>query len=225
MEIKITKLTDVSLLHKANSFTTGKDSKQSLKSAYRYKHSTIRTQIFFVECHGIPQSVAYHLRTHFTLHPMPPVEYPWMKSKRPDKCGVDFNQVCRDLAFGIRTEFIGKENKPAKELSGEYSEWADAVERLPEHFGRTAPTDFGFLISAEGLMTMAEKRLCIGAVSKETRETVEAIREAVKEADSDLYPHMVRPCVACGICREKCCGFINTEQYRKERENYKSLFR
>lgn len=225
MNIKITKITNEDLLRKANRFTTGKKSNQSLKSAYRSKHSTIRTQLFYVECYGIPQFVAYHLRTHFSLYPMPPFEYGWMRSKRTDKGGPDFNQVCRDLAFGISTEFIGKENLPAKELSGEYNRWADAVESLPEHFDRMAPTDFGFMISAEGLMNLAEKRLCFGAVSKETREVVEAICELVKECDPDLYPFLVRPCVASGVCRESCCGFINTENYKDERKNYKSLFK
>jgi len=225
MKINIQKLTNADLLRRANEFTTGHESKMSLAMAYRLGHTVIRTQLFSVECYGIPQFVAYHLRTHFTLHAMPPYEYGWMKSKRTDKGRIDFNQVCRDLAFGIRTEFIGKEDKPAKELSGEYNKWADAVEALPQHFDRMAPTNFFFTISAEGLMTLAQSRLC-GMASKETREVVQTICELVEEQDPDLYQHLVPQCVyRGGICPEsKCCGYIHSESGQARLRFYKALF-
>lgn len=224
MNIVVKKLTDVDLLRKANSFTTGRDSKMSLATSYKVRHTNIRTQLFLVECYDIPQFVSYHLRTHFTIYPMPPFEYGWMGSKRVDRGGLDFNEVCRSLAFGIRTEFIGKEDKPVKELSEEYCKWADAVEALPSKFDRLAPTRFGFFISAEGLMKMSETRLCIGAVAKETREVVEAICKKVKNVDPDLYPYLVKPCVLYGFCKEKSCGYNKTIGYKKERENYLKLF-
>lgn len=224
MNVKITKLTGVDLLRKANSFTSGKESKQSLKSAYRCGHTTIRTQIFFVECYGIPQYVAYHLRTHFSLYAMAPQEYGWMKSKRTDKGGLDFVDECRRLDDRLNEVLACVDNgiMPNRE---DIIDIQREVLNLTDKYDRMAPTDFGFLISAEGLMTMAEKRLCIGAVSKETREVVEAICQLVEECDPDLYPHLRKPCVLYQRCREaKCCGYIHTEQYRNEVEEYNSLF-
>ena len=228
--IEVDKITDENLLHIANEFTSGKESKQTLKSAYRFRHSTIRTQIFIVKLYDIPQYVAYHLRTHFTLYPMAPQEYGWMKSKRVDRGGGDFRTECYD--FGQRLDIIaeniegGMSDKKADELTDVLNELKGEIKSFPDKYERYAPTNFSFLISADGLMSMAEKRLCIGAVSKETREVMEDICHAIKDVDPDLYPHLVKPCIAHGgICREpKCCGFNKTELFYKQLENYKKLF-
>lgn len=215
--VEVVKITDESLLHIANEFTSGKESKQSLKSAYRAMHSTIRTQIFLVKLYDIPQYVGYHFRTHFSLYPMAPEEYGWLFSKRVDKGGMDFREACNDLANEITLAW----NDSDMDRHG------DAVCELrcfPDKYDRYAPTNFAFLVSAEGLMNMASKRLCVSAVSMETRDVMEDICEAVKQVDPDLYPYLVRPCIATGICREKCCGFIKTQLFRKLRNNYKLLF-
>ncbi|MBD5381990.1 hypothetical protein [Clavibacter sp.] len=208
--VEIEKITDERLLHVANGFTSGKESQQSLLSAYRFGHSTIRTQIFLVKLYNIPQYVAYHFRTHFSLYPMAPEEYGWMKSKRVDKGGGDFRDVCAELAENL---YDGSDDP------------VSIIQSLPDNFDRYAPTDFAFLVSAEGLMNMASKRLCVGAVSKETREVMEDICHKVKDVDPDLYPHLVKPCVMTGICREpKSCGFNKSELFRKLRTQYKLLF-
>ena len=218
MEVKITKLTDLSLLQKANSFTTGRDSKMDLAKAYRLGHSPIRTQIFFLEMRDIPLFVASQLvRSHIG------VQF-FQLTKRTDIGGKDFNQVCRDLAFGIRTEFIGKENKPAKDISGEYCKWADAVDALPEHFDRYAPTDLACIINAEATINMSHKRLCAKA-SAETRDLWKEVVRKLTICDPYLAPYCVKPCVHCGFCREaKPCGFLQTERFKTMRDDYVKLF-
>lgn len=220
-KIEVTKLTDESLLRIANEFTSGKESKQSLKSAYRFGHTTIRTQIFFVRLYDVPQYVAYHFRTHFSLYPMAPEEYGWMFSKRVDKGGLDFCTECYDI--GQRIDVANQMTDVEAQIEA-LNELERDVKSLPNKYERYAPTNFGFLISAEGLMNMASKRLCIGAVSKETREVMEDICAKVKNVDPDLYPYLVKPCIATGICREKCCGFINSDLFKKLRIEYKKLF-
>lgn len=217
--IEVEKMTDERLLHIANGFTSGKESKQSLKSVYRFGHSTIRTQIFLVRLYDIPQYVAYHFRTHFSLYPMAPEEYGWMKSKRVDRGGGDF----RDEIGSIVNQIAGPYDAEAFDIE-RISDGLERLMTLPDKYDRYAPTDFAFLVSAEGLMNMASKRLCVGAVSKETREVMEDICHKVKDVDPDLYPHLVKPCVATGICRERCCGFIKSELFRKLRIEYKKLF-
>lgn len=229
MNIEVKKLTGVELLRKANSFTTGHESKMSLKSAYRAGHTTIRTQIFLVECYGVPQYVAYHLRTHFSLHMMAPEEYGWMKSKRTDKGGKDFRSICEDIAERVETvhvdELISQYNDEIGHDVALREDIGREIRELPSQFDRYAPTDFCFLISAEGLMTLARTRLCYKAVSKETREVVTAICELIEECDPDLYPHLVPPCVAKSVCSESsCCGYIKTEAFNKARSEYELLF-
>jgi len=65
-KITVTKLTDASLLHKANEATMRNErtSKQSLLHAYTSRHSPIRTQIFWVDMQDIPTFVSTHLVRH-----------------------------------------------------------------------------------------------------------------------------------------------------------------
>ena len=232
VKIDITKITGVELLRETNSFTTGKESKMSLATAYKRRHTNIRTQLFFVRCYNIPQFVAYHLRTHFTIYPMPPFEYGWMGSKRVDKGGADFRQVCKGLSDDICDIINGVYGKGMGDEPFEYHEdddtnlgfIADEIKNLPTKFDRYAPTRFGFMVSAEGLMKIAETRLCIGAVAKETRNVIEQICLAIKHVDPDLYPFLVKPCVLYGFCKEKCCGYNKTIGYKKDRENFLKLF-
>lgn len=219
MNIKVNKITDERLLHLSNSYTTGKPSKMSLAQCYRARHSNLRTQLFTVEFEDIPLFVASQL-----VRSKVGVEW-WQKSKRTDRGGMDFNDICRNLAFGIRTEHVTHENEPLSSRAEEYGKWADAVETLPEHFDRYAPTSLMGLMNAEAIINMSRKRLCAKA-SKETREIWQKVCEAIKEVDPDLYPHLVPPCVAKNLCSEaKSCGYIKTIKGIEARKNYKDLFR
>lgn len=210
--IKVTKLTDISLLRKANSFTTGRDSKMSLAKAYCYGHSPIRTQLFWIEMMDIPLFVASQLvRSHVG------VQF-FQRSKRTDRGGRDFRKECEDLANGLANAFDMDCGDVTEELCGK-------VNDLPNHFDRYAPTDLAFIVNAEAIINMSHKRLCEKA-SKETREIWENVIALIEEVDPDLAKHCVKPCVAsCGLCREpKGCGFNKTEMCGKLIEGYKKLF-
>ena len=68
-----------------------------------------------------------------------------------------------------------------------------------------------------GLMHIARRRLCYQA-SRETREVVVAIKEAIREVDPDLSHFMVPNCVyRGGICPEpKPCGNYSVRRYGGE---------
>lgn len=79
MNIRVKKLTGVELLRKANSSTTGHESRMSLATAYRCGYSPIRTQIWWIELREIPLFVASQLvRQHVG------VQF-YQKSHRPDR--------------------------------------------------------------------------------------------------------------------------------------------
>lgn len=223
MNIKVTKLTNVDLLRKANSFTTGKESGMSLKTAYRTLHSPARTQLFTIEFEGIPLFVASQL-----VRSKVGVEW-WQRSKRTDRGGEDFRIECHD--FGQRLDIIaenvdeGLSEKKADELTQTLGEMENEVKAWSSRFDRYTPTDIMCLINAEAIINMSRKRLCTKA-SKETREIWQKVCELIEECDPDLYPHLVKPCVATGVCREhKSCGYIKTMAFSREREEYKSLFK
>lgn len=208
MKIKVTKLTNVDRLRKANSFTTGRDSKMSLKTAYRLGHSPIRSQRFDIELYDIPLFVASQL-----VRQKIGVDW-YMRSKRTDRGGADFKAVCADLANDLVMAFNQRDHDEIDSI-------AQDIAKLPNQFDRYAPTDlYAQDINAEALINMAHKRLCTMA-SKETREIVEHICALVEEQDPELAKYLVRPCVAHGVCREaKPCGYIKTQQYAQDREGY-----
>lgn len=200
MKVSVEKLTDVRLLQRANSFTTGHESKMTLAQAYRAGHSPIRTQLFWIECTDIPLFVASQLvRSHVG------VQF-FQLSKRTDRGGEDFREACHCisqelLCSGAVTDF--------KERQIQIEERAKWVDDLPKRFDRYAPTDLAFIINAEALINMAHKRLCAKA-SKETRDLMTKIALEVSIADPELAEHLVPQCVfRGGICSEpKTCGWI-----------------
>src|SRR6056297_3145672 len=65
MRIIVTKLTDEKIMRRACEMTMhGKKSKASLAAMYRCEHSPMRTQMFWVEMHEIPQFVSVHFVRH-----------------------------------------------------------------------------------------------------------------------------------------------------------------
>ena len=223
MNIKVTKLTGIDLLHKANSFTTGKESGMSLKTAYRTLHSPARTQLFTIEFEGIPLFVASQL-----VRSKVGVEW-WQRSKRTDRGGEDFRIECHD--FGQRLDIIaenvdeGLSEKKADELTQTLGEMENEVKAWSSRFDRYTPTDIASIINAEAIINMSKKRLCQKA-SKETREIWQAVVSEIAKVDPDLAKHCVKPCVAsCGLCREpKGCGFNKTGVCGKLINEYKKLF-
>lgn len=212
MKVEVTKLTDVELLRRANSFTTGHESKMTLAKAYAYQHSPCRTQLFWIELTDIPLFVASQLvRSHVG------VQF-YQRSKRPDRGGVDFYEVCAleadHLAFAWNHEDWDA-----------VSDVADVIRHFPEQFDRHAPTDLAFIINAEAIMNMSHKRLCAKA-SPETREVCQEVVSKIREIDPDLAKHCVPQCMyRGGICPEpKGCGFNKTELFDKQLTEYKRLF-
>ena len=200
MIVRVTKLTDVELLQEANSSTTGHDSNMTLERAYRYGHSPIRTQLFWVVCKDIPLFVASQLvRSHVGVQP-------YQRSKRTDRGGADFTERCKRIAdrlneIGINGGYYDK--RIAASIREEILE-------LPNEFDRYAPTDLSFIINAEALINMAHKRLCSKA-SPETRKLMGMIKHEIEVVDPALARHLVPMCVyRGGICSEpNSCGYTD----------------
>lgn len=214
MEVKATKLTDVTLLQSANSFTSGKESRMTLERAYAAGHTPIRTQLFWIECTDVPLFVASQfVRSHVGVQA-------FMKSKRIDRGGEDFREVCESIA--------GNVEKVAAHLSTGNIDFLDDavadVRSLPTRFDRYAPTNVAFLINAEALMNMAHKRFCMMA-SVEARILMQKIKDAVEVVDPALAKHLVPMCVyRGGNCTEpRSCHYNESNFGTAEVEQYKEL--
>lgn len=220
--ISVEKITNVDLLRRANLFTTSKVSKMTLAQAYKYGHSPIRAQLFWVELTEIPLFVASQLvRSHVG------VQF-FQRSKRTDRGGEDFRVECHD--FGQRLDLIaenvdeGLSEKKADELTQTLGEMENEVKAWSLRFDRYAPTDLAVIINAEALINMAHKRLCNKA-SKETRDIIQGVCCEIERCDPDLYKHLVPQCVFRGVCPEpKSCGYIKTQSFVDDRNEYVNLF-
>lgn len=81
MQVVVKPLTDIDLVRKACSFTTGKDSNISIEQIARCEHSPLRTLMFWIEMYDIPTFVSVHLVRHKIG-----VEH-FVKSNREDRPG------------------------------------------------------------------------------------------------------------------------------------------
>jgi hypothetical protein len=83
MTVTVTKLTDLSLINSACSFTVDKEvTVKDYYKMYRSEHSPIRTQMFWIELSEIPSFVSTHLVRHKNG-----VEH-FVKSLRDDRGGT-----------------------------------------------------------------------------------------------------------------------------------------
>lgn len=209
MEITIKRATHRDAYKQPIALLSGKsvdDVKMTWPKALALGHSVIRAQEYYIEFRGIPLYVASQLVRHTAG-----VQW-WQKSKRVDRGGKDFEIVCADLYDRI----ISKQDPLT---------YANEVANLPNEFDRLAPTDLCCIANAEAIINISRKRLCYTA-SRDTREIWGYLVGQLYELDPDLAKHCVKPCVACGICREsKPCGFMNTTNYATNRGFYKSLFK
>lgn len=68
--------------------------------------------------------------------------------------------------------------------------------------------------NAESLINLMETRLCLGCVSKETRELCENLKDEIEEIEPELAFLFVPSCIRNGYCKEfNSCGHL--ESYLK----------
>ena len=84
-----------------------------------------------------------------------------------------------------------------------------------------APNDMMMTCNAQALINISRKRLC-SCASQETREAWKLVKDGIREIDPVMADKMVKDCVYRGFCPEfmSSCGYVNTEAYKKEREEY-----
>ena len=83
--------------------------------------------------------------------------------------------------------------------------------------------DMDMSANAQALINISRKRLC-NCASKETREAWLQVKEAIRSIDPIMAEKMVPDCLYRGFCPEfmNCCGYVNTDKYKKELEIYRN---
>lgn len=85
--------------------------------------------------------------------------------------------------------------------------------------------DMDMTCNAQAFMNISRKRLCYGCASEETRFAWHLVINALKKIDPILAEKCVPECVYRGFCPEtdKCCGYVNTEGYKRKLEEYRKI--
>lgn len=207
-KIVVKKHTGVELVQLAASFTSGHESKITLKNAYKTEHSIIRTQIFTVECYGIPLFVS----THFIRHHVG--SQPYQLTCRIDRPGGGNPHL---------KERIAEVNNLLSE--GKIDEACDILDWLADNSDRYTKVNLLLFANAQAFIDMAKLRLCAKA-SAETRELFQIIKDEIAKIDPDLAPFLVTKCIYRGgiCCEQKCCGYNKSVMFQKELAKYKLLF-
>lgn len=87
------------------------------------------------------------------------------------------------------------------------------------------PNAMDMACNAQAFINISRKRLCKGCPSPETRLAWEIVIEALSDFDPILAEKCVPECVYRGFCPEHggCCGYANTEAFRKKLEEYRKI--
>lgn len=85
--------------------------------------------------------------------------------------------------------------------------------------------DMDMTCNAQAFINISRKRLCKGCPSPETRMAWEIVINKLEEIDPILAEKCVPECVYRGFCpeRKRCCGYVNTEAYRKRLDEYRKI--
>lgn len=85
--------------------------------------------------------------------------------------------------------------------------------------------DMDMTCNAQAFINISRKRLCKGCASPETRQAWEIVIDMLKEVDPILAEKCVPECCYRGFCPEtkRCCGYVNTEAYKKRLEEYRKV--
>lgn len=85
--------------------------------------------------------------------------------------------------------------------------------------------DMDMTCNAQAFMNISRKRLCYGCASEETRFAWLLVISALINIDPILAEKCVPECVYRGFCPEtdRCCGYVNTEAYKKRLEEYRKV--
>jgi hypothetical protein len=97
--------------------------------------------------------------------------------------------------------------------------------RERDYMFQGAGNDMDMTCNAQSFMSISRKRLCFGCASPETRQAWQVVIDALEDVDPILAEKCAPECIYRGFCPEtkRCCGYVNTEAYKKRLEEYRKV--
>lgn len=125
----------------------------------------------------------------------------------------------KDLLSWVSVHFVRHKNGIEHWVSTQRS---DRTGKKRDSLPQNSPVDHECEANAQALIFISRRRLC-GQASKETRDAWKEVIAKVKENDPILASVCVPECIYRGFCPEfNCCGYVNTEEYAKRLDEYRS---
>ncbi len=135
---------------------------------------------------------------------------------------LNFNWKWLDLPYWVSVHFVrhkyGIEHFVSTQRSDRTGE--DRTAKTQD-----APVMHECFANAQAVMFISRRRLCNQA-SPETRAAWRLVVDEIAKVEPEVASCCVPECVYRGFCPEfKCCGFVNTPQYKEMAERYRDATR
>lgn len=138
---------------------------------------------------------------------------------------LEYDFTWEDIRMWVTTHLVRHHEGCEKFVHTQRTDINEALKSLNrDDLPQGLLNDMDMTCNAQAFINISRKRLCRCA-SKETREAWELVIEYLKTVDPILASKCVPDCLYRGFCTEfeKCCGYCNTEKFKKDLEKYRSI--
>lgn len=138
---------------------------------------------------------------------------------------LEYDFTWEDIRMWVSTHIVRHHEGCEKFVHTQRTDRNEALKALNrDDLPQGLVNDMDMTCNAQAFINISRKRLCKCA-SKETREAWELVIEYLKTIDPVLASKCVPECLYRGFCLEfdKCCGYCNTEKFKKDLKEYRSI--
>lgn len=138
---------------------------------------------------------------------------------------LEYDFTWEDIRMWVTTHLVRHHEGCEKFVHTQRTDRNEALKALDrDNLPQGLLNDMDMTCNAQAFINISRVRLCQKA-SKETREAWKLVIEYLKEVDPILAEKCVPNCLYRGFCpeTEDCCGYCNTEKYKKDLIKYRSI--
>ena len=138
---------------------------------------------------------------------------------------LEYDFTWEDIRMWVSTHIVRHHEGCEKFVHTQRADRNEALKSLNrDDLPQGLVNDMDMTCNAQAFINISRKRLCKCA-SKETREAWELVIEYLNTIDPVLASKCVPECLYRGFCPEfdRCCGYCNTEKFKKDLKEYRSI--
>lgn len=139
---------------------------------------------------------------------------------------LEYDFTWEDIKQWITAHFVRHHEGCEKFVHSQRPDINDSLKDLNrDELPQGLINDMDMTCNAQSFINISRKRLCKGCAHPETRKAWELVIEYLKEIDPTLASVCVPECIYRGFCpeNERCCGYCNTEKFKKDLDEYRKI--